>query len=99
VDLLSNDSNEVTDQSTLSLIKLFIIKSSRSNFTKLLDLLISSFSTEIDQTRLSENPLDHEQYRSHKLALEIYSFLISWLVQVGEKLQQQQQQRRCLCGR
>lgn len=49
---------------------------------------VTGFSSEIDQTKQSENPSDHTEYRSHKTALECYSFLISWFVSVGEKMGQ-----------
>ncbi|GAA5885058.1 hypothetical protein JCM16303_006383 [Sporobolomyces ruberrimus] len=94
VDTLANDSSQVTDQSTFDTIRSLIKISdqlSGPSLSKLLDSLLSAFSSEIDQTRQSENPSDHTDYRSHKTSLECYAFLVSWFVGVGEKLSHAQQ--------
>ncbi|GAA5907855.1 condensin subunit YCS4 [Sporobolomyces salmoneus] len=93
VDTLANDSNEIRNQSTFDTIRCFIKIADQlpgPTLSKLLDSLLSAFSSEIDQTRQSENPSDHASYRAHKPALEAYSFLISWFVTVGEKLSHSQ---------
>ncbi|GAA5980223.1 hypothetical protein JCM5350_000877 [Sporobolomyces pararoseus] len=92
VDTLANDSNEITDQSTFDTVRSFLKiadQLSGPTLSKLLDSLISGFSSEIDQTKQSENPSDHNLYKSHKTALEVYSFLLgSWFITLGEKLNQ-----------
>ncbi|GAA5960748.1 hypothetical protein JCM3765_007318 [Sporobolomyces pararoseus] len=97
VDLLANDSNEITDQSTFDTVRCFLKiadQLSGPTLSKLLDSLISGFSNEIDQTKKSENPSDHTLYRSHKLSLEIYSFLLgNWFITLGEKLNHLNQQQ------
>ncbi|GAA5829706.1 hypothetical protein JCM3766R1_001272 [Sporobolomyces carnicolor] len=89
VDTLATDPNQVTDQSTFLLSKAFIRAADQlpgPTLSKLVDSLVSAFSTEIDQTRQSENPSDHASYRAHKVALEAYAFLVSWFVTVAEKI-------------
>ncbi|GAA5928884.1 condensin subunit YCS4 [Sporobolomyces koalae] len=91
VDTLATDSSEIVDQSTFDKLRSLIKVAdqlSGPTLSKLVDSLLSGFSTEIDQTRQSENPSDHTAYRAHKTALECYAFLVSWFVTVAEKLAQ-----------
>ncbi|GAA6027146.1 hypothetical protein JCM8097_002429 [Rhodosporidiobolus ruineniae] len=59
---------------------------SAPTLNKLVDALVSSFSSLLDHTRAAENPSDHTAYRAFQPALERYAFLVQWLVTVGEKL-------------
>ncbi|GAA6010798.1 hypothetical protein JCM11491_002951 [Sporobolomyces phaffii] len=91
VDTLANDANAISNQSTFDTVRSFFKiadQLSGPTLSKLVDSVLSGFSTEIDLTRASENPSDHTEYRAHKVALEAYSFLVSWLVTLGEKLAQ-----------
>ncbi|GAA5965910.1 hypothetical protein JCM21900_006039 [Sporobolomyces salmonicolor] len=89
VDALASSSNNIVQQDTFDGLRSFLKfadQLSGPTLNKLLDSIISGFSTELDSTRASENPSDHTAYRAHKQALEMYAFLVQWFVAVGEKL-------------
>lgn len=40
---------------------------------------------ELDNTVKDVHPSEHTAYRSHKLALEVYAFVLRWFILVAEK--------------
>ncbi|KAM0749558.1 hypothetical protein T439DRAFT_315829 [Meredithblackwellia eburnea MCA 4105] len=52
---------------------------------KLIDAILSGFTNEIDATLSDENLTDHTAYRSHRVALEMYAFLVQWMVGAMER--------------
>ncbi|BGP16184.1 condensin complex non-SMC subunit Cnd1 [Rhodosporidiobolus nylandii] len=89
VDALTTDPANIVEPETFDGIASFL-KSADSltapTLNKLVDALVSSFSTLLDLTRQSENPSDHTAYRAFQGALERFAFLTQWLVSTGEKV-------------
>ncbi|GAA6015382.1 hypothetical protein JCM10207_008969 [Rhodosporidiobolus poonsookiae] len=88
VDELTTDPSNITQPHTFTTLASFLRYAdtlSGPTLNKLVDALVSSFSTLLDAARASENPADHAAYRAFQPALERYAFLVQWLVTVGEK--------------
>ncbi|GAA99455.1 uncharacterized protein L969DRAFT_93915 [Mixia osmundae IAM 14324] len=85
---LASSSERVTDLNVLSEAKT-LIKGvdhlTQAQHLQLLDGLCSAFLSELDSTAKDLHPSEHEGYRAHLPALEIYAFLVSVLVAATEK--------------
>ncbi|GAA5986784.1 hypothetical protein JCM11641_004790 [Rhodosporidiobolus odoratus] len=89
VDQLTTDPESIKHPETFDATASFIKHADILNaptLNKLIDALVSSFSTLLDQTRASENPSDHTAYRAYQGALERYAFFTQWVIGMGEKL-------------
>ncbi|KAH9823001.1 non-SMC mitotic condensation complex subunit 1-domain-containing protein [Melampsora americana] len=88
VDELTESSNSITSPEVFQTFQSLLKHSSilpHSILLSILDVIPSAFEVEINSTSRDVNPTDHTNYRSHRLALEHYAFLIHWLVQECEK--------------
>lgn len=54
--------------------------------SKLLDLIASGFSAQIDAAIKDSREEDHQVVMAHKLPLEMYAFLLHWFVTAAEKV-------------
>ncbi|KAG0140938.1 hypothetical protein CROQUDRAFT_664491 [Cronartium quercuum f. sp. fusiforme G11] len=88
VDKITQSSDSITNpeifQTFQSLLKYGTVLP-KSILFSILDVLPSTFETEIISTIKDSNPTDHELYKSHKSSLEHYAFLLHWLVIICEK--------------
>ncbi|KAJ4490288.1 non-SMC mitotic condensation complex subunit 1-domain-containing protein [Lentinula aciculospora] len=57
-----------------------------SVMSKLLDSISSGLSTQLDSARKDIQHEDQHIYRTHKVPLEMYAFLLQWFVQAAEKV-------------
>ncbi|GAA5921567.1 hypothetical protein JCM6882_005498, partial [Rhodosporidiobolus microsporus] len=90
VDSLSTDPSSITEQHTFDALASFLKHAdalSGPTLNKLVDALLSGFSSLLDLARASENPADHAPYRAFQGALERYAFLVQWLVSAGERVE------------
>lgn len=88
VDELTESSSSITSPEIFQTFQSLLKHSSilpHSILLSILDVLPSAFEVEINSTARDANPTDHTNYRSHRLALEHYGFLLHWLVQACEK--------------
>ncbi|EGG03608.1 uncharacterized protein MELLADRAFT_117281 [Melampsora larici-populina 98AG31] len=88
VDELTESSSSITSTEVFQTFQSLLKHSSilpHSILLSILDVLPSAFEVEINSTSRDANPTDHTNYRSHRLALEHYAFLLHWLVQECEK--------------
>ncbi|KAK9763414.1 condensin complex non-SMC subunit Cnd1 [Basidiobolus ranarum] len=87
VDKIEDDCGSITDMEVFDCFRSFIkyfnlLKPQQSN--KLLDILLSGFQTQIDQTEEASSS-NNPSYENHVQALMMYSFLLHWLTGVAEK--------------
>lgn len=89
VDQLTDSSEAITQPEVFdtlqSLLKCAPSTLPHSALCSILDVLPSAFDAEVTSTLRDANPNDHTAYKSHRLALEHYAFLLLWLVESCEK--------------
>ncbi|KAK3842793.1 MAG: armadillo-type protein [Linnemannia gamsii] len=88
VDTIQETSYSITDPTTFDQIKSFIKHFNtlkKSTATKVWDIVLSGFNSEIVLTAQDLDSNDQDEYLEHRQPLETYGFLILWIISLTEQ--------------
>ncbi|KAG0292153.1 Condensin complex subunit [Linnemannia gamsii] len=88
VDTIQDTSYSITDSTTFDLIRSFIKHFNtlkKSTATKVWDIVLSGFNSEIVSTAQDLEGNDQDEYLEHRMPLETYGFLIMWIISLTEQ--------------
>ncbi|KAF9920846.1 Condensin complex subunit [Linnemannia zychae] len=88
VDTIQETSYSITDSTTFDQIRSFIKHFNtlkKSTATKVWDIVLSGFNSEIISTAQDLENNDQDEYLEHRLPLETYGFLIFWIISLTEQ--------------
>ncbi|RDB27013.1 Condensin complex subunit 1 [Hypsizygus marmoreus] len=91
VEAVAENSDAITDQEVFDVYRSLLKHSDAvpgTIMSKLLDSISSGLQAELDATMKDIDHGDQPGYMSHKLPLEMYSFLLQWFVTAAEKVKQ-----------
>ncbi|TFY76678.1 hypothetical protein EWM64_g7334 [Hericium alpestre] len=86
---IAESHDNITDPSTFDIYRSFLKYADAlpgALMPKLLDSILSGFSTEVDSTVHDVDHEDQQTYLAHKAPLEMYAFLLNWFVGAAEKV-------------
>ncbi|KAF9438398.1 Condensin complex subunit [Entomortierella beljakovae] len=88
IDLLQEASGNITDSSIFDQIRSFIKHINtlkKATATKVWDIILSGFNSEITSTAQDLEVNDQDMYMQHRNPLEMYGFLIFWIINITEQ--------------
>ncbi|KAI1319898.1 Condensin complex subunit [Mortierella claussenii] len=88
VDILQEASGNITDSTIFDQIRSFIKHFNtlkKSTATKVWDIVLSGFNSEISSTAQDLDINDQDVYMQHREPLEMYGFLIFWIIGITEQ--------------
>ncbi|KAF9428681.1 Condensin complex subunit [Podila epigama] len=88
IDTLQDASSNITDENLFDKIRSFIKHFNtlkKSTGTKVWDTILSGFNTEILATAQDLDANEQDVYMLHRVPLEMYGYLICWLISVTEQ--------------